>query len=190
MLKSAILVSITMFLASIAYAHQPIINGEDRRSPQTAFVIDKPEISKAIFSELNGAPQYYRIDSATSFAFYVGVSQPRRDGCPIAVTFSFDVLDSNLRVIDGQDGEGFEWWEWYEEYGRNWYWVGPELGKDFKSNRMYQAGTYYIRVFNDDNQGQYVLAVGDIEKFTLPVIARTLLTMPRINSRFWNDGVC
>jgi hypothetical protein len=190
MLKSAILVSITMIFASIANAHQPILNGEDHESPENAFVIDKPEISKAIYSELNGTPQYYRIDSDKDFSFYVGLTQPKRGSCPITSTFSLDVLDANLRVIDGQDGENFKWWEWYEEFGKNWYWIGPELGKDFKSNRRYEAGTYYVRVFNNDNQGQYVLAVGDIEKFTLPVIARTILTMPRINSRFWNDEIC
>jgi hypothetical protein len=103
---------------------------------------------------------------------------------------SFDVLDSNLQVIDSVDGKSFEWWEWYEEFGKDWYWVGPELGKEFKSDRIYEAGTYYIRVFNGSNEGQYVLAVGDVEKFTLPVIARTILTMPKINSRFWNDRIC
>ena len=189
-LKSPILVFITVIFASIANAHQPILNGEGLTSPETAYVIDKPEISKAIFSQLNGMPQYYRIDSETDFAFYVGLTQPKRGTCPIASTFSFDVLDSNLHVIDGRDGESFEWWGWYEEYGKDWYWVGPEVGKEFKSDRIYKAGTYYVRVFNNDNQGQYVLAVGDIEKFTLPVIARTILTMPKINSKFWDDKLC
>jgi hypothetical protein len=32
--------------------------------------------------------------------------------------------------------------------------------------------------------------VGDIEKFTLPVIARTLVTLPTINNKYWDDVVC
>jgi hypothetical protein len=189
-LKLTTLVFITVAFSSIANAHQPILNDEDKTSPETAYVINKPEISKAIFSQLNGAPQYYRIDSKTDFAFYAGLTQPKISTCPIVTSFSFDVLDSNLQVIDSVDGKSFEWWEWYEEFGKDWYWVGPELGKEFKSDRIYEAGTYYIRVFNGSNEGQYVLAVGDVEKFTLPVIARTIFTMPKINSRFWNDRIC
>jgi len=54
MLKSAILVSITMIFASIANAHQPILNGEDHESPENAARLDKPLISKALYSEING----------------------------------------------------------------------------------------------------------------------------------------
>ena len=84
----------------------------------------------------------------------------------------------------------FEWWQWFEEYGNDWYWIGPEIGKDFMSDRVYEPGKYYIRVFNDDNIGKYGLTVGDIEKFTLPVIARTLLNMPKIESKYWNQSSC
>ena len=40
-----------------------------------------------------------------------------------------------------------------------WYWVGPEYGADFKSTNVFEAGTYYLRVFNNDNSGNYVLAI-------------------------------
>ncbi|MEX2353146.1 MAG: hypothetical protein WD709_03085, partial [Gammaproteobacteria bacterium] len=52
------------------------------------------------------------------------------------------------------------------------------------------AGTYYLKVYSDDNQGNYVLAVGDIERFTPLVILKTLFTLPRINNRFWDKDEC
>ena len=38
------------------------------------------------------------------------------------------------------DGENYEWWEWYEPYGKQFYWIGPEYGAEFKSNNIYKAG--------------------------------------------------
>jgi len=35
-----------------------------------------------------------------------------------------------------------------------------------------------------------VLAVGDIEKFTPLVIAKTLVVLPRINKKFWDKNNC
>ena len=35
-----------------------------------------------------------------------------------------------------------------------------------------------------------VLAVGDIEKFTPLIIAKMVLTLPKINKKFWNPDNC
>ena len=104
--------------------------------------------------------------------------------------FSFDVLDSDLELIKKKDGGNFNWWPWYEKHGEKWYWIGPEIGEKFKSNREYNKGTYYIRVYNQTNTGQYVLAVGDIESFPISVIIKMLFTLPSINSAFWDDVNC
>ena len=83
-----------------------------------------------------------------------------------------------------KDGENFNWWPWYENHGEKWYWIGPEIGEKFKSNRVFNKGTYYIRVYNQTNTCQYVLAVGDIESFPISVIVKMLFTLPSINSAF------
>ena len=75
-------------------------------------------------------------------------------------SFSFDVLDAAGKRIDGRLGDDIAWGE-YEEYGKSWYWVGPEIGRAFASTTLYPAGTYRIGVFNTANTGEYVLAVGD-----------------------------
>ena len=37
-----------------SYAHQPILNEENPISINSAYIIEKPEVSKAIYSTLNG----------------------------------------------------------------------------------------------------------------------------------------
>ena len=115
---------------------------------------------------------------------------PKIDDCPLEQRFSFDVLDGGLNSIVAADGEAFDWWPWYEGFGKKWYWVGPEVGAEFKSDRVFAAGTYYIRVFNADNAGRYVLAVGDVESFPIDVVVKTVIMMPGINRDFWDNVSC
>ena len=115
---------------------------------------------------------------------------PKIDGCDDFVRFSFAVLDSDFHIIKEFDGQKYQWWEWYEPYGKKWYWVGPEYGKDFISSNVFDEGSYYIKVYNKDNIGKYVLAVGDIEKFTPLVIAKAIVTVPIINKKFLDKSNC
>ena len=168
-----------------SYAHQPILNEENPISIYSAYIIEKPEVSKAIYSTLNGQPHIYKISSDNKFKFYVGITVPKIDGCNNFKTFSFQILDGSQNLIKEFDGENFKWWPWYEKYGKKWYWVGPEFGRNFKSINMFPSGNYFIKVFNKNNKGNYVLATGDIEKFGFLVIAKMPIIMPKINKRFW-----
>ena len=124
------------------------------------------------------------------FDFFVGLTAPKLESCDLQATFSLEVLNAQMEVIDSRDGADFDWWPWFEKFGRQWYWVGPEIGEDFSSTTVYPAGTYYIRVFNEENQGKYVLAIGDVERFGI----RTLFTLPgtirKIDADFWNERDC
>ena len=53
-----------------------------------------------------------------------------------------------------------------------------------------EAGTYYIRVYNSANQGNYVLATGDVESFPIGVITRMMRDLPKINRIFWSQADC
>ena len=189
MIRILISIALILVISWSVDAHQPVLNTENR-TVKSPYIIEEPEISKAIFSELMGEPHYYRIDSDSRFKFYVGITVPKIDNCPISKKFSFEVLDKNFELIERKDGENFNWWSWYEKHGEKWYWIGPEIGQEFKSNRFYNEGTYYIRVYNKTNTGQYVLAVGDKESFPISVIIRMLFTMSKINSKFWDDVTC
>ncbi|MDA1237577.1 MAG: hypothetical protein O3A15_01360 [Proteobacteria bacterium] len=190
MLKILVII-LGVIYPSLGSSHSPLFNNDKyEMTKNDPYLIKKPEHSKAIFSELKGTDHYYKIESKISFKFYVGITAPKLDTCDRLEYFSFEILDSKLKKIDNRDGKSFEWWAWYEEYGKKWYWVGPELGEKFAADRSYTAGTYYIRVFNEQNTGKYVLAVGDIEKFPLTSIPRVILTVKKVNKIFWSESNC
>ena len=176
---------IFMLIVINAYAHQPVLNEENPVSFDSPYLIEKPEVSKAIYSTLQGEPHIFKISSNKDFKFYAGITVPKIEGCNQFDKFSFQILDSNQKVIKGFDGENFKWWPWYEKYGKKWYWIGPEFGRNFKSINMFPSGNYFIKVFNKNNKGNYVLATGDIEKFGFLVIAKMPIIMHKINKRFW-----
>ena len=156
-----------LFLFSLPlHAHQPkLIN----YSPtiDNPHVVIFPEISKAYYSKLTGQPHYYIINSEDDFLFYTSILSPKINEKPSR--FSLEVSDGNQNIVYKVDGSNFEWTAWYEPYARDWYWKGPEIGvesgKEFQTSFTIDAGTYYIKVFNENNIGHYSLAVGEAEFF-------------------------
>jgi len=189
-MKRCITSFLLLLLLTHVYAHKPVLNKNSAYPPDAPYEIEDPEISKAIYSTLSGNPHYYRIQSDVNFDFYAGILAAKIGECALDSKFSFEVLDSEFHRIDWADGENFEWAPWYEEYGKQWYWNGPEIGKNFLSDRVYKAGTYYIKVFNDTNTGQYIMAVGDIEKFSFTDIVGLLFSMGDIENEFWDPSLC
>lgn len=189
MIRLAIILTFLTHLAAPAVAHVPVIDTEPK-TMQSPYLIDDAEHSKAIYAILDGDADYYRIDEAAAFNFYVGLTAPKLEACDLLETFSFEVMNSELEVIDSRDGTSFIWWPWFEKFGKQWYWVGPEIGEDFSSTTVYPAGSYYIRVFNNENRGKYALAIGDVERFGLG----TLLTLPgtirQLDADFWDERDC
>src|SRR6056300_414303 len=182
-----------IFFSINTLAHQPRLNEEGNyaMSKDDPYIIKDPEISKAIYSTLDGAEHFYKIKSDEDFNMYAGITVAKQDDCPDEFQkFSFSILDENFNTLHAFDGESFKWWSWYEEYGKKWYWVGPEYGADFKSTNIFKKGTYYLKVNNNSNEGNYVLAVGDIEKFNALVIGKMMLVLPKINKKFWNKNNC
>ena len=148
------------------HAHQPkLIN----YSPtiDNPHVVIFPEISKAYYSKLTGQPHYYVINSEDDFLFYTSILSPKINEEPSR--FSLEVLDGDQNIVYKVDGSNFDWTAWYEPYARDWYWKGPEIGvesgKEFQTSFTIDAGTYYIKVFNESNTGHYSLAVGEAEFF-------------------------
>ena len=180
-----------IFFSINTFAHQPRLNeeGDYAMSKDDPYIIKDPEISKAIYSTLDGAEHFYKIKSDEDFNMYAGITVAKQDDCPDEFQkFSFSILDENFNTLHAFDGESFKWWSWYEEYGKKWYWVGPEYGADFKSTNIFKKGTYYLKVNNNSNQGNYVLAVGDIEKYNALVIGKMMLVLPELNKKFWNKN--
>ena len=189
-MKPLIISFLFLSLFTQVYAHKPVLNENSTYPPEAPYEIEEPEISKAIYSTLTGDPHYYRIQSDIDFDFYAGILAAKIGECALDRKFSFEVLDSEFHSINVADGENFEWEPWYEEYGKQWYWNGPDIGKNFLSDRVYKAGTYYIKVFNKTNTGQYIMAVGDIEKFSFTDIVGLLFSMGDIEDEYWDPSLC
>ena len=155
-----------LFLNFGVLAHQPkLINYSPSESDP--HIVIEPEISKAYYGALTGKAHYYVIKSEKEFLFYAGILSPKVNDS--YKWLSLEVMDENYNVIFQADGLNFNWKAWYEPYARDNYWKGPEIGIDtnseFKTSFNLNAGTYYIKVFNEDNSGHYSLAVGEAEFF-------------------------
>ena len=189
-MKKLLSILFLLGIFSQVYAHKPVLNDNSTYPADAPYEIEDPEISKAIYSTLIGDPHFYRIQSEVDFDFYAGILAAKIGECPLNSKFSFEVLDSEFHKIYLADGENFEWTPWYEEYGKQWYWNGPEIGQNFASNEVFKAGTYYIKVFNNSNTGQYIMAVGDIEKFSFTDIVGLIFSMGKIEDEFWDASKC
>ena len=160
-------------------AHQPklIYDSPSKKNP---FVIRNPETSKAFYGKLTGEPHYFKIESSTDFLFYTGILSPKINDT--YRWFSLDVMDDKNVILFQADGKSFRWTPWYEPYARDYYWKGPEIGtdidKEFKTSFILESGTYYIKVYNERNQGSYSLAVGEAEFFGANLWEQILTWVP------------
>jgi len=174
-MKKLLSIAFLIAFTTQAYTHKPILNDNSTYPADAPYEIEKPEISKAIYSTLTGEPHYYRIQSEVDFDFYAGILAAKIGECSLNSKFSFEVLDSEFHKIYLADGENFEWTPW---------------GQNFASNEVFKAGTYYIKVFNNSNTGQYILAVGDIEKFSFTDIIGLIFSLGDIEDEFWDASKC
>tara|TARA_B110000014_G_scaffold242714_1_gene212528 strand:- start:25 stop:714 length:690 start_codon:yes stop_codon:yes gene_type:complete len=177
---------LTLFLILIsikAFAHQPKLIKYSPSEDSPHEVIN-PEISKAYYAKLNGEAHYYRIKSEKDFLFYTGILSPKINDNYIWL--SLKVSDENNKIIYKADGSEFNWKPWYEPYARDWYWKGPEIGGEinqetgFKKSFLVKAGTYTIKVYNNNNIGNYSLAVGEAEFFGSNTFEKILTWTPII----------
>lgn len=154
--------------------HKPVISEEENLTKENPYVIDEPEVSLALYGSLKGEDHYYKIDSDKDFNLYIGILTPKLDGeSEPKNKVYFQVYDKDFNEIKFDNYptgivKDHKWTEWYERFGRKWYWVGPEVGTDLnKPIGLYPKGEYYIKVFNENKKGNYSLAVGYKEEFSL-----------------------
>ena len=178
-----ILIFLLVFYPLSIFAHQPkLINYSP--SFDNPHEVVYPEISKAYYSKLEGEPHYYKIESDSDFLFYTGILSPKVNDT--YKWLSLEVLNENKEVIYSAVGEDFDWNAWYEPYARDWYWKGPEIGGEinketgFKKSFLINSGTYIIKVYNNDNIGNYSLAVGEAEFFGSNTFEKILTWTPII----------
>ncbi len=145
-------------------------------------VIQEPEISKAYYGVLRGQPEYYQIQSDLDFKFYINILVPdlpesHRD-------FKVEVYNEDYSQLPFLilDGQSFIWQKYYEEYAGDTYLKGPEDKQDLG------PGTYTIKVFSENNEGKYVLVVGEKEVFGLAQVWEMVTVLPIIKMNFFNKS--
>lgn len=180
--KLVLLLAFFLFFPSgqAILAHQPMLIFQNSGDIQ----VTDPEISKAFYDQLKGAPRDYYINSDKDFNLYVNILVPNpanRDG-----RYSVDVFllkPDTQDKIASIDAATFEWKEFYELFGRDHYFKGPEI------DMHVLAGKYKIEVYSADNQGKYVLAIGKKEFFDLKSILNLYWQLPLLKMTFLNTSV-
>jgi hypothetical protein len=165
-----------VLLSSLVSAHQPRITFDKSLPVENPFSIRNPEVSQAFYGELKGSPDYYLIESEETFDFFLQILSPFIEGAK--KDFMVETYYQN-NIIAFLNGTETEWTEFYEEFGGDSYWQGPELRTNLSE------GSYLIKVYNENNQGKYVLVVGFEESFPFKEIIKTYAALPRLKSGFF-----
>lgn len=180
--KATFIIILIIFLSlSFSIAHQPRL-ASDSSSLENPIVVSNPEISQAFYGDLNGNPAYYKISSKEEFRLYVNLLVPDTPGSGEKLV-SAEILDENQNILTSLDGNNFDWEVFFEPFGGDSYLQGPEF------NQTVPAGTYYIKVFNNENQGSYSLAIGDIETFPPDESLNAILLLPILKAGFFQVPV-
>lgn len=185
-----------LLVAGTAWCHQPrIVQGED------ITLVENPEVSQAFYGELKGEPASYQIASEDPFKLYVGILVPDLEsiGKDVSVEITREqaypeeaakqeLEEEEMHVV--LDGMEYEWTRWYEPFGGDWYWEGPELRsnppeEELPEGVVVEGGVYTLKVFSSDNEGKYVLAVGEREEFPRGEMVQTLFVLPKLKAEFF-----
>jgi len=173
-----------------ALAHNPHLVNDSGKTVK----VETPEISQAFYGVLQGAPQFFEINSDKDFALYVNLLVPKLPDINKGLLFEiYKVQDGNQQLIAKLDGETFSWTEFYEPFGGDTYLKGPE----FKAQEP--KGDYLIKVSHchaDEPQtpqeqascafSKYILAIGEQESFPPKEILNTILLLPALKKNFFD----
>jgi len=166
------------FLACSASAHQPRIIYNQAGDIQ----IFNPELSQAFYDELNEGPRYYFINSDKNFNLYINILVPAESNETGRYAFSvYKGLDEGPIFSSAVLSNGWELF--YEPFGRDYYYKGSEFLQQMT------AGNYKIEVSSSDNQGKYVLAVGEKEEYNLQALLAIYWQIPFLKLTFFKTSV-
>lgn len=163
-------------LFNLAEAHNPRLVYNLDALPEKPIIINNPDVSQAFYGRLKGWEEYYRITITTSTDFYWQTLVP--DVKNIQKNISADLIDEEDAVIAMLDAKQGTWAPYYEEFAGDNYFSGPS------STVSLDPGTYTIRVYNENNEGKYVLVVGQKELFTSKEILDTIVSLPSLKTYF------
>ncbi len=175
MKKILILSILFLIIGFSASAHQPRLVFSS-----TEIIVQNPEISQAFYGELAGLPAIYKIKSDKPFKLYANILVPKIENTRTDFLMKISKDSEDIFIFDGKD---YVWQDFYEPFAGDNYLQGAE----FKSDA--EAGNYEIKVYNPDDVGKYVLAIGETESFPLDETIKTLKTLPYLKSDFFKRPI-
>jgi hypothetical protein len=138
-------------------------------------LIKNPEICQSFYGELTGSADYYKIITDEPFDLCISIMAPdiedARDDFSIAI-----YGDNNKRIT--LYGDRYEWVTYYERSTEYRYWKGPSY------EETVEPGEYLIQVYNDGNEGKYVLVIGERPTFFLFETINYVINMPKLTGFF------
>lgn len=171
-----LILAVYIFKPVAIFAHQPRITDKD------VTIVTEAEVSKAYYGILSDKPHTYKINESKPFILYVNILVPdiENQKKDLSVVIIKDGNAHNpLAVLDGRK---FKWEKFWEEFGRDWYWKGPE----YKSPAS--AGQYEIIVSSSNKDTKYSLAIGEREDFNAQESLNALTLIPKLKSNFFNES--
>lgn len=194
---SSIILFILLFTSVTVYAHKPIFVGNDINSLNKAKVIEKPQISWAIYSELTNENEidFYKIEELKGTEIFIQMTIPKIKGLeefsPTVVILGKGLpLDKQNLPFDIPEGYGAKIIEstsvkreFFEPFTQTRYLIRQEDTIELK-----HSGKYYIAVYDTNNQtGKYTLAIGKEEDFEITDILKFPYTWLKV--RLWYNSV-
>lgn len=178
-MRTSVFTFIYFLLVSIAFAHQPRIVYKQQIPQTNPILIKNPEISQAFYAELKGQPEYYQIISEKELHLYIQILSPKVTGAK--KDFQAEVIkDSN--VITRLNDANSVWTEFYEPFVGDSYWKGSQF------SQQVTQGEYWIKVYNPENRGKYVLVVGRAEAFPINETLKLVISLPQLKQYFGKSG--
>jgi len=168
------------FLAVFLIGVRPVAAHQPRLVTSAQISVTEPEISKAYYGELAGAPALFSFTADLPFRLYVGLLVPDLRGARTDLTLE---IRRDGELVARFDGAQFQWKKMYEPFAGDNYLQGPE----FRSAEA-PPGKYDIEVSDPGDQGKYALAVGEIESFPPAEILSALRIVPVLKSDFFNKS--
>jgi hypothetical protein len=163
--------------AGTALAHNPRLVYSLDALPEKPIIINSPDISQAFYGRLKGWEEYFQFNLKTTSSFYWQTMVPNVKG--ISKNIQADLIDTaSTKVIARLDASQGEWKPYHEKFANDDYFAGPS------STITLEPGTYTIKVYNENNEGKYILVVGQKESFTVVEIFKTIVNLPALKVYF------
>ncbi|MFC1615678.1 hypothetical protein ACFL21_00930 [Patescibacteria group bacterium] len=176
---------LTFSLSLNCFAHQP-------RLVKDSFInVKNPEISQAFYGELTGQPHTYEFESEEEFKLYLGILVPYLPDIDKDVSAQvFHLTPQEKKTLFYLKDNKAEWEIYFDKFAGDHYFIGPELKNeayigDPPQGIVMDPGTYQVKVYSPDNEGKYVLVIGELEKFPLHEIFKSVIALPKIKSEFF-----